>query len=61
MTGAFPVVSLEDVHYYFIAYNYDSNAIIPTAVSVLKDDTIIKILKRYSQNLRRSNIRQRLT
>ena len=42
ITGAFPVVSLEGMHYYFIAYDYDTNAIIPKPVTDLKDETIIK-------------------
>ena len=37
MTGAFPSVSLEDMQAYFIAYDYNTNAIIPKPIPDLKD------------------------
>ena len=42
ITGAFPAVSLEGMHYYFIAYKYDTNTIISKPVTDLKDETILK-------------------
>ena len=52
MTGAFPVISLEGMRYYFIAYDYDTNAIIPKPVPDLKDNTIIKAFKEVFNGLK---------
>ena len=46
MIGAFSCMSLEDMQTYFIAYNYDSNAIIPKLVSDFKDGIIIAIFEK---------------
>ena len=40
-TGALPHVSLEGNQYYFVAYDYDTNAIFAIPIKDLKDDTII--------------------
>ena len=39
------VISLEGMHYYFIAYDHDTNAIIPKPITDLKDETIIKVFE----------------
>ena len=40
-TGALPVMSLEGNQYYFVAYDYDTNAIFAIPIKNLKDDSII--------------------
>jgi len=40
-TGALPVVSLEGNQYYFIAYDYDTNAILAEPLRSVKDADII--------------------
>ena len=42
MTGAFPVMSLEEEKYYFVAYDYDPSAIFAIPITDLRDETIIK-------------------
>ena len=45
MTGTFLVALLEERHAYFIAYDYNTNAIIPKVVPDFKDRIIIKAFK----------------
>ena len=40
MTGAFPVTSLESMHAYFGAYDYDTNTIVAKPCPDFKDATI---------------------
>ena len=41
MTGSFPVQSLEGMQAFFVAYDYDTNAIFAIPTNDLKDATII--------------------
>ena len=41
MTGSFPVQSLEGMHAFFVAYDYDTNMIFAIPTKNLKDETII--------------------
>ena len=41
MTGSFPVQSLEGMHAFFVAYDYDTNMIFAIPTKDLKDETII--------------------
>ena len=52
MTGTFPVVSLEGMHDYFIAYDYDTNAIIPKTVPDLNDYTLVKVFEEVFNELK---------
>ena len=45
MTGSFPVQSLEGMHAFFVAYDYDTNAIFATPTKDLKDNTIVQAFK----------------
>ena len=40
-TGALPVLSLEGMQYFFVAYDYDTNYIFALPIKNLKDDTIV--------------------
>ena len=42
MTGAFPVMSLEGIQYYFVSYDYDTSNIFAIPITDLRDETIIK-------------------
>ena len=46
MTGSFPVQSLEEMHAFFVAYDYDTylstNAIFAIPTKDLKDNTIMQ-------------------
>ena len=42
LTGAFPVMSLEGMLYYFVACDYDTSAIFAIPITDLRDETIIK-------------------
>jgi len=44
-TGALPVLSLEGLQYFFVAYDYDTNYIFAIPIANLKDATIIEAYK----------------
>ena len=50
-TGALPVMSLEGNQYYFVAYDYDTNAIFAIPIKKLKDDSIIAAFDEIFTNL----------
>ena len=52
MTDAFPTMSLEGMQAYFIAYDYDTNAMIPKPISDLKDESIIKAFEEVFEELK---------
>ena len=45
MTGAFPVILLENMQAYFVAYDYDTTTIFAKPYLDFKDDTIIAAFK----------------
>ena len=51
MTGAFPVQSLEGMQAFFIAYDYDTNAIFAIPTKDLKDATIIEAFEQVFNEL----------
>jgi len=51
-TGALPVVSLEGNQYYFIAYDYDTNAILAEPLRSVKDADIIAAFEKIFQELK---------
>ena len=44
------------MHYYFIAYDYDTNAVIPKPITDLKDETIIKAFEEVFNELKEKGI-----
>ena len=50
-TGALPVMSLKGNQYYFMAYDYDTNAIFAIPIKKLKDDSIIAAFDEIFTNL----------
>ena len=51
MTGSFPVMSLDGMQYYVVAYDYDTNAIFAVPVPDLTDETIIKAFRQVFEEL----------
>ena len=51
-TGALPVVSLEGNQYYFIAYDYDTNAILAELLRSVRDADIIAAFEKIFQELK---------
>ena len=51
MTGALPVILLDGMHYYFIAYEYDTNYIFTELISDLRDETITKVFEKMFEEL----------
>ena len=45
-------MSLEGMHYYFVAYDYDTNTIMPKPVADLKDETILKVFEEVFNDLK---------
>ena len=61
MTGSFLVQSLEGMHAFFVAYDYDTNMIFATPTKNLKDETIITAFEQVFNELEEKGFNQNLT
>ena len=52
-TCALPVLSLEGMQYFFVAYDYDTNYIFVVPIANLKDDTIVTAFDGVFQELKK--------